>query len=292
MGRTDPLGVHTQAMIRFLELRKGQDLEARQSFALWRSAHQRIYVRHLFCPIPSFASFGVSDAAFGDERQPEIHTIKFVAEACQIINRLNLERNEFGDQADPEETVLLCDHLRALVQQAYAWSEQSPLVPRPRRVPLDVQTTPELAPAFPQATTIVFDDFWLARDRVLFSICTIKILDILMDFRTQAFSSQQAGAVDVETARNFLLESEPELAAMQSHCRFVLDSVPLLIGLIDSNGNARLDPWILNDTGVLSVKSPLSAIARLKYVSPSLQSEAKGMSRFLNEHRHVLPQFE
>jgi hypothetical protein len=292
MGRTDPLGVHTQAMIRFLELRKGSDLEARQSFALWRSAHQRIYVRHLFCQIPSFASFGVSDTAFGDERLPEIHTIKFVADACQIIDKLEQERNRLGEQDGSEEMGRLCDHLRTLVQEAHAWSEQSPLVPRPSRVPLDLQTDLELTRALPQATAIVFDDFWLARDRVLFSICNIKILDMLMDFRTQAFSSQHAGIVDAETARQFLLESEPELAAMQSHCRFVLDSVPLLIGLIDSRGNAKLDPWILNDTGVLSVKSPLSAIAQLKYVSPSLQSEAKAMSRFLNEHRHVLPQFE
>ena len=292
MGRTDPLGVHTQAMIRLLELRKGCNLEARQNFALWRSAHQRIYVRQLFCEIPSFTSFDISDTAFGDERQSEIHTIKFVADACQILTKLERERNRLGEQASIDEMMRLCDQLRALVQEAHAWSEQSALVPKPRRVTLDVQADLQLVRIFPRATAIIFDDFWVARDRVLFSICNIKILDMLMDFRTQAFSSHHGGFVDVETARNFLLESEPELAAMQSHCRFVVDSVPLLIGLIDSNGNAKLNPLILNDTGVLSVRSPLNAIGRLKYVSPSLRSEAKSVFSFLNDHRHILPQFE
>ena len=96
IGRTDPLGVHTRAMIRLLELRKDYDLEAGQNFALWRSAHQRIYVRQLFCGIPSFTSFDISDTAFGDERQPEVHTIRFVADACQILTKLKFERSRLG----------------------------------------------------------------------------------------------------------------------------------------------------------------------------------------------------
>jgi hypothetical protein len=66
--------------------------------------------------------------------------------------------------------------------------------------------------------------------------------------------------------------------------------VPFLIGLVDLNGTPKVNPWTLNDTGVLTVKSPLNAIGRLKYVLPDIKIEAKAVVNFLNTHRLVIPQ--
>lgn len=289
-GRVDPLGAHTQAIIRFLELRKDVPVADKQSFVLWRSAHQRTYVRQLFFQLPTFSSFAASNAPLEDEHQPEAQTIKFVARACDIMSKLECERNSPVQQVNVVKIVRLCNELRSIMQEAYEISENSIAVPRPRWAALNLQSDPELKRVFPQATAVVFDDFWMARDRVLFSICNIKILDMLIDVRTEVFSSHHAESGDIEVAREFLLDSQPDLAALQSHCRFVLDVVPLLIGLVDKNGVAKVDPWTLNDTGVLSVKSPTTAIGRLKYAQASIRQEANGIVSFLKDHRHILPE--
>lgn len=290
MGRADPLGVHTQAILRFLELRKTYATENNRNFALWRSAHQRIYVRQLFCQVPSLASFGSSELTIEDESQPEVRTIKFVADACAAISQLKNEREKPAEQANPEEILRLCSKLRVLMQEAQEWFDYSAAVPKPRRVPFNVGADPELRHIFQKHSIIAYDNFWIARDRLLFNICCIKILDTLIELRTQTFVSSHSGYVDINRTRDFLLEIQPDLAVVQAKCRFVLDMVPCLIGLADSNGIIKADPWALNDTGVLTVKSPLNAIGRLNYVLPNIKIEAHAVVNFLNVHRHVLPQ--
>lgn len=289
MGRTDPLGVHTQAILRLLELRRNGTTEDKQSFTLWRSAHQRIYARQLFSQIPSIGSLGEFDAFAEDENRPEVRTIRFVADACKTLSLLEHERSKPVEQTSTAEIIRLCAVLRALMQEAHAWSEQSPVVPRPRRVPFNVQDM-ELLQVFARPSVIVYDKFWMARDQMLLNICSVKVLDTLIDIRTQAFSSHQPGSIDVDTIRDFLLAAQPDLAALQAKCGFVLDTVPLMIGVVDSNGITKLNQWILNDTGVLTVKSPLNAIVRLKYALPSVKNEAMAMFTFLNAHKHVILQ--
>jgi hypothetical protein len=284
------LGIHTQAILRLLELRKNLTTDNKQSFTLWRSAHQRIYARQLFCERPSLASLGLFDFASEDENRPEVRTIKFVADACDIMSQLKSERHQRAEQENREEIMRLCAKLRTSMQEAQDWSERSAAVPKPRRVLFNVQADPELRPIFPKPSIIIYDNFWIARDRLLFNICSIKILDTLIELRTQAFVSSHSGYMDIGKTRDFLLATQPDLAAMQAKCRFVLDMVPLLIGLVDSKGIAKVDPWALNDTGVLTAKSPLNAIGRLNYVLPNVKIEAKAMVNFLNAHRHVPPQ--
>jgi hypothetical protein len=240
--------------------------------------------------LPSLASLGLFDFASEDENRPEVRTIKFVADACDIMTQLKNERHKPAGQENREEIRLLCAKLRTLMQEAQDWSERSAAVPRPYRVFFNVQADPELTPIFPKPSIIIYNNFWIARDRLLFNICSIKILDTLIELRTQAFVSDHSGYVDVDSTRDFLLAIQPDLATMQAKCRFVLDMVPLLIGLVDSNGITRVDPWALNDTGVLTVKSPLNAIGRLKYVLPDIKIEAKAVVNFLNTHRLVIPQ--
>lgn len=290
MGRKDTLGAHTQAILRFLELRKSYTAENKQDFALWRSAHQRIYARQLFCGIPSLVSLGLFDLTVDDEDRPEVRTIKFVADACDVMAQLKGERNEPPEQANREEIDRLCAKLRTLMEEAQEWSEHSAAIPKPRRVVLNIQADPELRQVFPKPSVIAYDNFWVARDRLLFNICSIKILDTLVELRTQAFISEHSGYVDIDRTRHFLLATQPDLAAIQAKCRFVLDMVPLHIGLVDSDGVTKVDPRTLNDTGVLTVKSPLNAIGRLKYVLPDIKMEANAVVNFLNAHRHIIPQ--
>lgn len=249
-----------------------------------------MFARQLFCEIPSIASLGLLDLAVENEDRPEVRTIKFVADACDLMSRLRNERDKPAEQKDREEILRLCAMLRRLMQDAHKWSEHSAAVPKPGRVLFDVQADPELSQIFRMPSVIVYNNFWVARDRLLFNICSIKSLDLLIELRTQAFLSDDFGYIDLDKTRNFLLAIQPDLAAIQAKCRFILDMVPLLIGLVDSNGIAKIDPWTLNDTGVLTVKSPLNATTRLNYVLPNIKVEANAVVNFLNAHRHVITQ--
>ena len=288
MSRNEPLGVHTQAILQLLELRKTYATANNQDFGLWRSAHQRIYARQLFCGIPSLTAFRLFDLTV-DGNQPEVRTIKFVADACDVMYQLKNERDKVVEQGNRQELHHTCAKLRTLMDEAHGWLKHSTAVPKPRRVSFNVQADPELRQVFPNPSVIAYDNFWAARDRLLFNICSTKILDTLIELRTQAFVSDHSGYLDIDRTRYFLLDLQPDLAAMQAKCRFILDMVPLLIGLVDSNGVTNIDPWTLNDTGVLTVKSPLNAIGRFNYVLPNIKIEAKAVVNFLDAHRHVVP---
>ena len=67
MGRNEPLGVHTQAIIRLLELRKDYTTGHNHSFALWRSAYQRIHVRQLFAEQRLLSSLDSCDLISNDD---------------------------------------------------------------------------------------------------------------------------------------------------------------------------------------------------------------------------------
>ena len=205
------------------------------------------------------------------------------------MSQLKNERDRPAEQTSREKLLRLSARLRKLMQEAHSWSEHSAAVPKPRRVPFNVQADPDLRQIFTKPEIIVYDNFWVARDRLLFNICSVKILDLLIELRTQAFLTDGPAPIDLDRTRNFLLATQPDMAAIQAYCRFTLDMVPLLIGLVDSNGIAKIDPWILNDTGVLTVKSPLNAITRLNYVLPYIKAEANAVVNFLNAHRHVIP---
>lgn len=274
MNRTEPLGIHTQGIVRLLELRKGDEtLNREQSYPLWRSAYERIHLRQIYCGLPAFSHLSVRDFGFEDDNQ-----IEFVTRACDILFQIE-------HQKDPEELTRLSNTLRTLTEEAQEWSKNNIVPPRQEPNP---NAPPELVPLFNQRTIVVYDSIRTARDQLLFTICNAKILDALLNMRAQAFSQSHAGSNDVSATRDFLLGAQPDLASLEAMGKFVLGVIPLLLGLVDTNGMPKLEPWTLNDTGVLTIKSPLKILARLDYVSAEIKRTAVDMLAFLDAHRHVM----
>lgn len=289
MSRDEPLGIHTQAIARLLELRQGSTVEQEAGRTLWRSAHQRIHVRPLFCDLPQleFANLSVSTAV--NDTGTRNQTLDIVAKACQAMSTLKQERARRPVAADLDKITRLYTTLRDILREAQYWSEHISSVSQSTRVAFDVRLSMELNQVFPMSTVVTYNNLRLARDQLYLGFCIIKALDAIVALRTQDFSNDfRTDPGNADTARDFLLAAQPDMILMQDTCRSLLDSIPLLIGLVDSNGTTRATPWSLVDTGVITVKSPLRTIANMTYLSPHMKREAAGVVAFIDTHRHVV----
>lgn len=274
--------------MRLLELRSGDIVTQEQGYPLWRSAYQRIQVRQLFCGKQLTASMDMRGYAVEDDSRPEVRTINFVTAACGIMARVKEERENPDENSRLESMSHLSARLRSLTQEARQWCEDNSSVPRPRRVDFSVDLS--LSQIFPRTTTLVFDNRRMASDRLLFQTCTIKVLDTLIELRRQMFSSERTGDDGVGQPRHYLQTAQPDLLELQTTCRHILDIMPGVIGLVAPNGSPTSDPRTLNDTGVLTVKSPLRTIASLEYATVEIKEEANALLGYLDARRHIIRQ--
>lgn len=203
---------------------------------------------------------------------------------CQIVD----ERGKPAESIDSQRLLGLCKMLRVLMEQAHHAAARSPMLPLPRQLRSNLSERPGLENVFPGSVITVYDDFRSARDRLLFDTCCVKILDTLISIHTHDFSSQHISSSNVDLARDFLLAAQPDLVELEARYRSILSVVPVLIGIVTARGATKVDPLILNDTGILTVQSPLKTIRRSEYVSQGLRAEANAVLEFLDTHKHVL----
>lgn len=288
LNRTDPLGIHTSAILRLLDLRRDDLMTQEQGYPLWRSAYQRIQVRQLFCGMQLTASMDMRGLAVEDDSRPEVRTIKFVTDACGIMSQVKDERENPEDDLRLENLSDLSARLRTLMQEANEWCDNNSSVPRPRRVDFSVGLP--LGQNFPRTTAFVYGNRRMASDRLLFNTCNIKVLDTLIELRTRMLSSERTGDDGVGQRPDLLQAAQPDLLALQTTCRHILDMVPFILGLVLPDGNPNSNPQTLNDTGVLTVKSPLRTIASLEHAPAEAREEANALLGFLDARRHIIRQ--
>jgi hypothetical protein len=282
------MGIHTQAIARLLELRKRSAArDDQQSYTLWRSAYQRIHARQLFCNVETLGSATLYGFEVGGL---ESRTIKFVSDACEALSQLRRERAKHAPQADREEIERLCSTLRTMMHRAHEWHTDGFATPQAKQVPLIASSDTDLSQIFPRHIIVTYDNTAVARDRLLFHMCNIKILEALIEVHIEDFAFRQTNGINTDQAREFLLGAQPDMNALQFACRSVLDLVPYHIGYIDPLGNVNVSASSLNDTGVLTVKRPLKFIDQVEYVSPEIKIETRNVLHFLDAHRHVLRQ--
>ena len=61
-----------------------------------------------------------------------------------------------------------------------------------------------------------------------------------------------------------------------------------MIGFVESDGSISVDGSKMNDTGVLSVRSPLKVIRQANYVSTDIKDKAKTILDFLEAHKYAV----
>lgn len=289
MNRAEPLGIHTQAIARLLELRKDSAVTQGTVHSLWRSAYQRIHVRPLFCDLPPIAFGDPSGYTGRDDCSTGFRTLEIVANTCQAMHDLKQDQGGSVKDTNPEQTIHPQNTLRGLLAEAQCHSEFITSLSQSIRIPFDVPPFSDLRQVFPMTSAITYNNTRMARDQLILSVCIVKILDILIELRTQNFSDQiDRSARDLDTARDFLLVVYPDLNVMQEKCRLILDMTPFLIGLSSSSNAIQANGCNLLDTGVITVKSPLKTIENLLYVSPDIKQEARGVRDFIDAYRHVV----
>ncbi len=144
-----------------------------------------------------------------------------------------------------------------------------------------------LGQAFPRLSGLVYANFKTARDQLLLHTCCIKILDTLVDLQAQQFSSDDSDRT-VDATRAFLMEAQKHLSLLQATCRSAVDLVPFFIGLVDSRGNTSGEPWNFNDTGILTIQSPLRTIEKCNYVTLDIKSEITTILKLFEAHKRII----
>jgi len=293
--RPTPLGIHTRAIIRLVELEsQGHALGEPRGIALARFAARRVQARQLLYVRESLLDTDdrTSTHLAGDPL--EICILRFVADACDAMRALEVRqtmwmRREAGALEPPETDVLL-----TLLRGMEDWLKDcsATTLPRLTRVPLQIPSTlkwplPRTAMA---ATILICTQNWMARAWTLIHMCYVRISETLLglqlpDEAVHPNDDHDGGGMVVGPGATKLRLR----ARLDTSSRFLLDLTPFLMGLTDESGSASMTPTpVLQDSGLLIVQYPLWMILQARFVTPAAKTEAAMLLGFIDEQRRVV----
>ena len=273
MRRSSPLGIHTHAIVRLLQLRRNEYTLGPQSLLLMRAAAPRIQARQLLCDSPDLSG-DIRSFAMSAEHQLSVHVAKFVADACDIMHVVKVhQKNLAKGLANPQPLAELSHKLFKLLSETQLWFEQDS-TPRPRSVALHSQQDVYWSLPTARATILVSDHTWVARDWVLFHMCCIKISDILLD-------------ISMDYLRQTIDEDiQSHLATLIASSRFLLDMMPFVMGIANENG--AISAPVLCDIGLLIAHYPLLVLTRSKHLPSDAKLEASTLLTFIEAQRNIV----
>ncbi|KAK0773044.1 hypothetical protein LTR91_023157 [Friedmanniomyces endolithicus] len=293
--RPTPLGIHTRAIIRLVELEsQGHALGEPRGIALARFAARRVQARQLLYVRESLLGASHRTATHLAENPLDIRILRFVADACDAMRVLEVEQTKWmrrdAGTSDPPEAGVLLTLLRGMED----WLEKcnTTTLPRPTRVPLHIPSALKWPlPRTAMATTIlIYSQDWMARAWTLIHMCYVRISETLLglqppDEAVHRNDEHDGGGMVVGPGATKLRLR----ARLDTSSRLLLDLTPFLMGLTDENGSASMTPTpVLQDSGLLIVQYPLWMLLQARFVAPAAKTEAAVLLSFIDEQRRVV----
>lgn len=283
MRRPAPLGSHTSAIVRFLQLRRKEGRYDPRCVEMWRAAYPRLQARQLLCGLPSFdKSIGYLEM-LGDNALDRC-VATFVSEACDGMYSLKgmLDR-VIEEQATAADLIQHSSELYRLLQETAYTLEHDTSLPNMREIAVPLPLHPYWPDSFVRSRILVSERFWIARDWILFHMCRIKILDLLLDVEDHCL--RHYAAVSSWTLPHWALDKQLALSRLNESCQILLDIMPFLMGLTNNHGQKTHAHF--RDTGLLIAHYPLWTIKQSKNVWYETRQDVEVLLRFFETYRSI-----